>query len=136
MTTSVRSRSWLRRLAVAACVLSVHKGAFAAQRPTAVLEGTVQDPSGAVVTGAAVTIRNPDTNLTRTAQTDAFGTFRLSDLPIGTYELRVASDGFTPYTHAGVTLAIGQTAPRGYETVGSGFRPGIQWTPRRTRRRS
>src|SRR5262245_57425789 len=110
MTTSVRSRSWLRRLAVAACVLSVHKGAFAAQRQTAVVEGTVQDSSGAVVTGATVTIRDPDTNLTRTAQTDAFGTFRLSDLPIATYEVRVVSDGFTPYAHAGVTLAIGQTA--------------------------
>ena len=74
------------------------------------LEGTVQDSSGAVVAGATVTIRNPDTNLTRTAQTDSFGTFRFEDLPIGTYEMRVVSGGFTPYAHAGVTLAIGQTA--------------------------
>jgi hypothetical protein len=29
---------------------------------------------------------------------------------VGTYEVRVASDAFTPYTHAGVTLVIGQTA--------------------------
>ena len=110
MTTSVGSRSWLCRLAVAMCVLALPGGAFAAQRQTAVLEGTVQDSSGAVVTGATVTTRDPDTNLTRTTQTDAFGTFRLSDLPIGTYEVRVSSSGFTPYTHAGVTLAIGQTA--------------------------
>src|SRR5262249_55430741 len=102
--------SWLRRLAVAACVLAVHGGAFAAQRQTAVLEGTVQDSSGAVVSDAIVTIRDADTNLTRTAHTDSFGSFRLSDLPIARYEVRVASDGFTPYTHAGVTLAIGQTA--------------------------
>ena len=110
MTTSVGSRSWLCRLAVAASVLVVQGGAFAAQRQTAVLEGTVQDSSGAVVAGATVTTRDPDTNLTRTTQTDSFGTFRLSDLSVGTYEVRVSSSGFTPYTHAGVTLAIGQTA--------------------------
>src|SRR5262245_48142042 len=110
MTTPVRGRSWAHRLAVAACALALNGGAAAAQRQTAVLEGTVQDSTGAVVTDAAVTIRDPDTNLTRTIQTDSFGTFRLSDLPIGTYEVRVARDGFTPYTHAGVSLAIGQTA--------------------------
>src|SRR3954469_18547469 len=110
MTTFVRSRSWLWRLAVAACVLAVKNGAFAAQRQTAVLEGTVQDSSDAVVTAATVAIRDPDTNLTRTAPTDSLGTFRFSDLPIGTYEVRVSSTGFTPYTHAGVMLAIGQTA--------------------------
>src|SRR5690349_15625415 len=107
MTTYVRSRSWLCRVAVAACVLAVQRGALAAQRQTAALEGTVQDSSSAVVSGATVTIRDPDTNLARTAQTDSFGTFRLSDLPIGTYEVRVSSSGFTPYMHAGVTLAIG-----------------------------
>ena len=110
MTTPVRGRSWAHRLAIAACVLAVQGGASAAQRQTAVLEGTVQDSTGAVVTNAVVTIRDADTNLTRTTQTDSFGTFRLSDLPIGTYEVRVTSDGFTAYTHAGVTLAIGQTA--------------------------
>jgi len=75
-----------------------------------VLEGEVQDSSGAIVAGAVVTIRDPGTNLTRVAQTDSFGMFRLPELPSGTYEVRVSSDGFAPYTHAGVNLAIGQTA--------------------------
>lgn len=110
MTTSARGRSWTYRLAIAACVLGLHGGASAAQRQTAVLEGTVQDSTGAIVINAVVTARDADTNFTRTTQTDSFGTFRLSDLPIGTYEVRVVSDGFTAYTHAGVVLAIGQTA--------------------------
>src|SRR5204862_2693024 len=110
MTTPARGRSWAHRLAVAAWVLAVQGGASAAQRQTAMLEGTVHDSTGAVMTTAVVTIRDPDTNLTRTTQTDLFGMFRLSDLPIGTYEVRVASDGFAPYAHAGVALAIGQTA--------------------------
>src|SRR4051812_1114944 len=110
MTTPVHHRSWAHRLAIAACVLAVQGEASAAQRQAAVLEGTVQDSTGAVVTAAAVTIRDATTNLTRTVQTDALGTFRFSDLPVATYEVRVASDGFTPYTHAGVILAIRQTA--------------------------
>src|SRR3982751_1422896 len=110
MTTPVHHRGWAHRLAIAASVLAVQGETAAAQRQTAVLEGTVQDATGAVVTAAAVTIRDAATNLTRTAQTDALGTFRFSDLPIATYQVRVTSDGFTPYTHAGVTLAIGQTA--------------------------
>ena len=110
MMSRVRSRSWIHWLAAAACVVAMQGGASAAQRQTAVLEGTIQDSTGAVVTTAVVTIRDPDTNLTRTTRTDSFGTFRLSDLLVGTYEVRVASEGFTPYTHAGVTLAIGQTA--------------------------
>jgi Carboxypeptidase regulatory-like domain/TonB dependent receptor len=110
MTTHVRGRSWAHRLAIAACVVAAQGGNAAAQQPTAVLEGTVQDSTGAVATNAVVTIRDADTNFTQTRQADSFGTFRLSDLPIGTYEVRVASDGFTTNTHAGVTLAIGQTA--------------------------
>src|SRR5262245_1697032 len=101
MTMHVRGRSWVHRLAVAACVLAAQGGASAAQRQSAVLEGTVQDATGAVVTRAPVTIRDADTNLARTVRTDSLGTFRLPDLPIGTYEVRVTSDGFTPYTHAG-----------------------------------
>jgi hypothetical protein len=82
----------------------------AAQRQTATLEGTVQDPSGAVVGDAAVTIRETDTGLTRATRTDSVGFFRFTDLLIGTYEIRAESSGFAPYVHAGVTLAIGQTA--------------------------
>jgi hypothetical protein len=74
------------------------------------MEGTVQDSSGAVVSGAFVTIRHSDTNFTRTVRTDSFGTFRLTDLSVGAYEVRVVKDGFAPYAHAGVILAIGQTA--------------------------
>lgn len=110
--TSTRARGcwWALRFVVAACLIRVPGGAAAAQVQTGTLEGTVQDSSGAVVAGAAVVLRDPATNLTRTAQTDGIGSFRLGDLPIGTYEVRVDSPGFAPYLHAGVTLTIGQTA--------------------------
>src|SRR5262249_52537059 len=50
-----------------------------------------------------------DTNQTRRSSGDAQGIFRIADLPVGTYEVRVDRSGFAPYRHAGVVLAIGQT---------------------------
>jgi hypothetical protein len=81
-----------------------------AQAQTAVLEGTVQDTSGGFVASAAVMLREPETNQTRTALTDGRGAFRFTDVPVGTYEVRVTYDGLEPYGHPGVTLSVGQTA--------------------------
>jgi hypothetical protein len=81
-----------------------------AQGRTGLLEGGVADSTGAVIAGATVTARNVDTNQARTAVTDAEGAFRLTDVSVGTYELRVEYAGFAPYLHAGIAVAIGQTA--------------------------
>src|SRR2546428_14184564 len=53
---------------------------------TGAITGTVQDPSGAVIAGAEVRIVNQDTGvLTRTAKTDANGSFTAPLLPVATY---------------------------------------------------
>jgi hypothetical protein len=62
------------------------------------IAGTVKDPSGAVIPGAAVTIHNPVTGLERTASTDASGTFTFSNIPFNPYHLSVTDPGFSPYT--------------------------------------
>src|SRR5262245_8887584 len=109
MTTfACRDCSWLRALLLGLCVVATTDASTAAQRQSATLEGTVQDASGAVVGGAAVTVREADTGLTRTTRTDSLGSFRLADLPIGTYDVHLESQGFDPYAHAGI---IGQDRP-------------------------
>jgi hypothetical protein len=60
--------------------------------------GTVKDPSGAVIAGALVTIYNPVTGFTRTAYTDARGSFSIPNVPFNPYHMTVAATGFTPYT--------------------------------------
>src|ERR1700726_4893517 len=55
----------------------------AAQYTTASLGGTVQDPAGAVIPGAAVTVENEDTGLSRTATSQPDGTFLIPALPVG-----------------------------------------------------
>src|SRR3989442_870646 len=107
--TKLFDRSWLRWLAVALAAVMCGAGVEAQSR-TATFEGTVHDSSGASIAEGEVRVREAETNQTRTAVTGPDGSFRMPDLPVGTYEVRVTYDGFDPYQHGGITLAIGQTA--------------------------
>jgi hypothetical protein len=70
------------------------------------VSGRVVDPSGAEVQGAGVTSRQTETNLTRTAETDAEGRFRFPYLPVGHYEIIVRRLGFADAA-CSVTLTVG-----------------------------
>jgi outer membrane receptor for ferrienterochelin and colicin len=74
------------------------------------LEGTISDSSGARIPGVKVNLRQTDTNQTRVVYTDEQGFFRSTDLPVGTYEVRIENPGFAPYLHTGVDLEVGTTA--------------------------
>src|ERR1700687_5210624 len=56
--------------------------------------GTVTDPSGAVVAGATVKVRNVATGLERTTATSADASYAVPELPIGTYSVTVTLAGF------------------------------------------
>ena len=73
------------------------------------LTGTVSDSTGGRIPGVVVTVRETGTHRGREVSTDAEGAFRISELPVGTYEVLVSLAGFTPYHHAGVTLPLGGT---------------------------
>jgi hypothetical protein len=74
------------------------------------LEGSVIDESGAAVPGAAVSVTQLETNVTRTAATDARGRYAVAALPPGTYRISVAVRGFATQTRDGVLLSLGQSA--------------------------
>ena len=74
------------------------------------LEGTISDTSSKRIAGVKVTFRQTETNQTRTVTADDQGFFRASDLPVGTYEVRIEQPGFVPYLHTGVGLDVGITA--------------------------
>jgi Carboxypeptidase regulatory-like domain/TonB dependent receptor len=81
-----------------------------AQYTTASLGGTVQDPTGAMVPGAAVTVENEGTALSRTATTQPDGAFLFPALPVGPYKLTVTAKGFTTYVQTGIILSVNQAA--------------------------
>lgn len=78
-------------------------------RVASALAGTVKDSSGAVISGAAVIMRNLSTNQARTTETDAEGSFHAEALAVGTYEVRVEQAGFAPYRQSEIELSLGET---------------------------
>ena len=67
---------------------------------------TVVDQTGAVIPGATVTAHNVDTGQARNSVTGADGSYRLSALPVGDYEVRVEQQGFSSEVRSGLTLAV------------------------------
>jgi hypothetical protein len=68
--------------------------------------GTVADPTGAVIAGAKVTVKNTGTGLERSTETRADGSYSLPELPIGTYTVTVTQRGFQTFIATGVTVDV------------------------------
>ena len=76
---------------------------------TSGIEGTVTDPSGAVVPNASVTIRNVDTDVEKTGQTTSAGNYRFTSLPASVYTISVSANGFKKTVHEKVTVNVAET---------------------------
>lgn len=71
-----------------------------AQARIGTVQGTVKDPGGALVPDAQVTVTQPMTRYTQTAQTDRQGAFKLVNVPFNIYTVRVSAAGFQPMEQA------------------------------------
>ncbi len=67
-----------------------------AQARIGAIQGTVKDPSGALVRDAKVTISQPLTGYSQTVQTDQQGSFKLVNIPFNTYKVQAEAPGFQP----------------------------------------
>ena len=79
-----------------------------AQGITGTITGTVTDATGAIISGAAVTIRNVDTNATRTVTTSDIGSYTVPQLHPGNYSVKVEKAGFKLYEQSNVTVQMDQ----------------------------
>ena len=95
----MRARIFLVFVLLAAISLS-------AQTFRGTILGTVTDPSGAVVAGAKVTVKNTGTGLERSTETSGDGSYSLPELPIGTYNVTISQTGFTTFVATGVTVDV------------------------------
>lgn len=80
------------------------------QGERATVTGAVTDPSGQILVGADVAIRNLGTNIITRTKTNAAGIYYLAALPPGEYELRIEYSGFRPSVTSNIPLAVGLTA--------------------------
>src|SRR5215831_3892908 len=89
---------------LAICLMMVTAAALNAQTVFGRISGTIRDNQGGVVPNANVTITDAATNLVRNATTDEDGFYTATNLPVGTYTVLVARDGFKRAEQRGVVL--------------------------------
>ncbi|HWY77823.1 MAG TPA: carboxypeptidase regulatory-like domain-containing protein, partial [Verrucomicrobiae bacterium] len=81
--------------------------ALVAQTFRGTILGTVTDASGAVIAGASVKVHNVNTGQDRATQTSADGSYTVSELPIGTYNVTISQTGFQTSVTDSVTVDVG-----------------------------
>jgi hypothetical protein len=81
-----------------------------AQEVTASITGTVTDASGAAIVGANVTVKSVERGVTYTAVTNGDGLYRISQLPVGSYDLKVEKTGFASDVYPAFVLTLNQVA--------------------------
>jgi carboxypeptidase family protein/TonB-dependent receptor-like protein len=79
-----------------------------AQATTGVIRGIATDSSGNPVS-AFVTVRNTETNYTRTVRASDRGVFVTTLLPLGNYNVSARAVGYSPITKSNITVTLGQT---------------------------
>src|SRR5207248_7127706 len=81
---------------------------------TGSIQGTISDQSGAVVTGARVTITSKATGQALTTTSTSSGAYTSGSLIPGDYSVRVESKGFKTI-EAGVAVQVGVTSPGNFK---------------------
>lgn len=71
--------------------------------------GTVNDPNGAVVPNASVTVKNEGTNKEKTTTTDSEGHFKVIQLQPGSYTVSITAPGFGAFSKPSVVVEVGRT---------------------------
>lgn len=108
--SSSRTSSWIKRIGMGVLVtLAMAFPAFSqTQITTGTIQGTVLDTNGGSVPGASVEIKNLDTNISRTLETDEGGRFVALALPPGPYSVTVTKQGFATAVADRIDLTVGQ----------------------------
>jgi hypothetical protein len=101
----MKRRRW-RALVGMVCLMSA---GLAAQQGTADIRGRVIDQQGAMLPGVTVIVRHQESGLYREAVTGNDGSFLMSAMTPGVYEVSAELTGFKKYTQRDIIIQVGQT---------------------------
>src|SRR6267154_57202 len=90
------------------CLLMLSTAAAQSDRGT--IAGSILDSTGAAVSGAAVTIKGADTGSVYKTVSTRDGTYRISEIAIGRYDVTVEAPGFKVSLQTGVRVQINTVA--------------------------
>lgn len=100
----------MKSMALKRSVICVALGAcLASLSPLALAQSAMGAVAGRADAGAQVTVTNTATGLTRTVTADADGSYRLSQLPVGTYSVQVSRDGQAVGSPLSANVSLGST---------------------------
>src|SRR5262249_24256431 len=111
-TISQKSAGWLTQVSLLALIAAVGQLSTVdslAQSTFGQFVGTVKDPSGAVIPGCAITVKNLGTSLIRTAGADETGSYTVVNLEPGDYEITMEQPRFQKVTRTNLQLLARQT---------------------------
>src|SRR5262245_195265 len=74
------------------------------------LVGNVTDASQGAVAGAAVTLSSKETGLTREVKSDERGSYEFSNVPAGTYSVKIAASGFSSFEASNIPVSVNTVA--------------------------
>jgi Carboxypeptidase regulatory-like domain len=100
----------IRRSFLYASLLALLAPAAFPQGERATISGTVSDTSQSIIAGARVTLRNVNTNISATTESNTAGIYVFPALNPGTYEVTFEKQGFRPRKVSGIPLSTGLTA--------------------------
>lgn len=96
---SVRRTALCMAIGICLCALAPTQSALAANADGSLV--------GRSVSGARITVRNPETGLTRTVTADSDGKYRFPYLPVGQYTVQASKDGAPVGEMVNVTVSLG-----------------------------
>ncbi len=115
---SRRSGTRMALAAVLTMLCLPHALSAQVQATTGIIRGVITDTLGRPVEGAVITLRNRETNASRTHSTNNRGAYAASLLRVGTYDVQARAVGFTAVSRSGVTVSLGQTAVVDFRLTG------------------
>ena len=98
----------VKSLFVFVAVLALSASAMAQSTTTGAIGGVVTNPNKEVVPGAAITVKNVDTNKEDSATSDDAGRFKVANLQPGRYSVSVNATGFAQITQENVVVEVGR----------------------------
>ncbi len=106
--TAVNSKHLLSHLFSLTIILFLSAANLVAQT-TSTIEGTVKDKQGLALAGAQVRVTSAELAIDRTVTTESDGTYRVTTLPPGVYEIKAAKDGFQSEIFKNLEVTLNRT---------------------------
>ncbi|PYV19384.1 MAG: carboxypeptidase regulatory-like domain-containing protein, partial [Acidobacteria bacterium] len=88
-------------------ILAASLAVFGQGAGTGFIQGSVSDPTGAVIVGAKVTLVDKSTNTSTSTESNGSGVYTFTNVKPGTYDLTSSKSGFRDWRFAGAHVLVG-----------------------------